>query len=311
MVIKNKIRLTYAPVHPRYEKDRICGHTFEVLDYYLFFKDLDPSSDIKIIIFDKISKEKILNAYNEKYDLDDLNVEKDIEIRKYNFSKKNIISGNEIWIVTSGFDYGFEQNTKFLVKKIISFECSEHDYTNLLKQSNFYLLRDPRLINSKFTKKDGNVFDYVKKIYFNRFNRFKKIGSKSKNKILVYVNNYLKDLCESDLEFLNSISNELEKDLLFISGTKLSNKQLEKYKAFGELKYAPVENLFNQFDTFIFTENQRNYDCSPRFITECKFYNKKIISLIKTDLGALTRIKDLENLQNLNLKDKDEILFFI
>jgi len=80
------IYLTYAPAHPKFEKDRICGHTFEVMDYHLFLKDLNIES--KIVIFDKIKPEKIFNAYKEKYNLYK-NFERNILFKKYNFDKKN------------------------------------------------------------------------------------------------------------------------------------------------------------------------------------------------------------------------------
>jgi hypothetical protein len=304
MVIKNKIRITYAPTHPKYEKERICGHTFEILDYYLLIKDIDPNADVKMIIFDKVSKEKVLNAYTEKYNLPK-NIEKDLIFKKFNFNNINKFIGNEIWIITSGFDINFEIRTKFLVKKIISFECSPHDYSNLLKNSNFIFLRDPRLIHKKFIGK--NVFDYNKKIYFKRY---KKIN-KSENKILVYVNSFLKDLNQKQLHEIKNISKNLNKEILFISGNVLSDDQIIKYKKYGEILHAPVKNIFEKFNTFIYTPNTRNYDCSPRFIAECKFYNKKIISLIENDIGALARIEDLNNFEKINLTKNDLILKLI
>jgi len=60
-----------------------------------------------------------------------------------------------------------------------------------------------------------------------------------------------------------------------------------------------------------YTSNTRNFDCSPRFITECKFYNKNIY--IETDLthdkGAYYRWLDIQNnFESLKLKNDDLIL---
>ena len=301
------IYLTYAPVHPKFEKNRICGHTYEVMDYHLLLRDNNIES--KIVLFDKVDQEKIFKAYKDKYQLYE-NFEKNIEFRKYKFNSKNRIIGNDIWIITSGFDYGFEYNTEFLVKKIISFECSEHNYQNLIKQSNFILLRDPRLVHKKILGK--NVFDYNKKIYFQKYKLQRNdISKNSAAKILVYVNNNLKDLNIKMLEEIKKISINENKSILFVSGTELNNDQIKKYEKYGELKIAPVKNIFTLFDVFIYTENNRNYDCSPRFIAECKFYNKKIISLVKNDIGALARIDDIKNFNKINLNNNDLFLKLI
>ena len=74
------IYLTYAPTHPKFEKDRICGHTFEVMDYYLFLKDL--GYEVKIKILDVINPKKIFKAWEDKYILSK-NYQNDIIFEKY------------------------------------------------------------------------------------------------------------------------------------------------------------------------------------------------------------------------------------
>ena len=64
-LLKYDIVLTYSGT--KMEHDRICGHTFEVLDYYLHFKDI--SKNPIIVIQDDIDLDKIKEAWNNNYNL--------------------------------------------------------------------------------------------------------------------------------------------------------------------------------------------------------------------------------------------------
>jgi hypothetical protein len=298
---KNIIYLTYSP--SRDEKERICGHTFEVMDYYLFLKDL--GYEAKILILDKFkNKEKLFKAWEDKYYID-FNYKKDIEFKNINFDKKNILLLSGILIITSGIDEFWNKIIDAKAKKIISFQCQEFDYSYFLSKSNFYLLRDERLYQNK--NYSSQTFQYIKKIYFKRYKKFEKDSEK---KSLIYINSKLKDLEERKLQKLKETS---EYALLFISGTQLTENQIKKYKKYGELLFAPINNLWNKFEEFIYTPNTRNFDCSPRFVTECKFYNKKIkITFnLKNDKGAYYRYNDLKNFDKLILKEGDLIEKFI
>ena len=60
----------------------------------------------------------------------------------------------------------------------------------------------------------------------------------------------------------------------------------------------PIDNIFNEFDIYIYTPTERNWDCSSRLIPECKFFGKEVIltettkSMINENLGLKVRIKD-------------------
>jgi len=284
---KNTIYLTYSPAKDEYE--RICGHTFEVMDYYLLLKD--NGYNAKILIFDKFkNKNKLFNAWEDKYVLDDYpNYKKDVIFKNINFNSINRLYIPGYLIITSGIDIFWDQIFKTLTKKIISFQCEEFDYSEYLKFKNFYLLRDERIYQNKNSSE--KTFNYLKKIYFKRY---KKINNIKTKKTLVYVNSKLKDLSEDQIRFF--IKNYKIENILFISGTILTKEQEQKYLKYGELKYAPVENLFDQFDNYLVTPNTRNFDCSPRFVAECKFYNKEIFVPFnpKEDLGFYWRWYDIK-----------------
>ena len=279
------IYLTYSPAKD--EKERICGHTFEVMDYYLLLKD--ESYHPKILILDKFkNKDKVFKAWEDKYNID-FNYKNDIEFKNLNFNKKNKFFLNGILIITSGIDLFWDQIIDIYAKKIISFQCEEFNFSNYLKKPNFYLLRDERIYQNKnFSER---TFHYIKKIYFKRY---KKINNTKTKKTLIYINSKLKDLSENQIQYY--IKKYELKNILFISGTTLTKSQEQKYLKYGELKYAPIKNLFDQFNSYLVTPNTRNFDCSPRFIAECKFYNKKIIidSNTKTDIGFYWRWQDIK-----------------
>ena len=76
---------------------------------------------------------------------------------------------------------------------------------------------------------------------------------------------------------------------------------------------APIENLFDKFDTYIYTPINRKFDCSPRLVTECFIHNKNVFKdLDYYDIGLETRYNDcIDNLDQLNLNNNDYILNLI
>lgn len=60
----------------------------------------------------------------------------------------------------------------------------------------------------------------------------------------------------------------------------------------------PLDNIFNEFDTYIYTPTSKNWDCSSRLIPECKFFNKEVILtktsklLLNENLALKIRIED-------------------
>ena len=300
MLLSKKIFLMYSPAKD--EKERICGHTFEVMDYYLFLKDL--GYQCKIIIFDKFKdKEKLFNAWEDKYILN-INYRDDIIFQNIKFNKLNNLNYLGTVIITSGIDLFWSQIINLRARKIISFQCEEFDYTDYLKKPNFYLLRDERIYENK--NNSDKTFNYIKKLYFKKYKKFR--SKKSKNNQLIYINSKLKSLSKSQIK---KIINEYKlQNTLFISGTSLSDVEMNKYNEFGEVKIAPVNNLFYEFNELILTPNTRNFDCSPRFITECKYYDKKITFTFDpiVDRGLFWRWQDIYyDFDSLELKKGDLI----
>jgi hypothetical protein len=304
---KLNIVLTYSPAAK--EINRICGHTFEVKDYYLFLKD--RGYDITILIQDRIRKELIYTAWEDKYDLNNLeyNYKKDILFQPMKNLFANVI------IYTNGIyksDLNIIQNkiNKVIYKKLITFRCNNMtDFSSFLQNKNHYLLHDFRVYNDFNIYSDfENSINYVKKFYFSKYRKINK--NNSKKYLLIYINSYLRRL---NTDFLKKINNTSSK-ILFVSGSKLNKNDIEEYSKYGKILHAPVKNLFEQFDKYLYTPNIRNFDCSPRLLTECKFYNKEIIINfdITKDIGAYWRWHDIQNnFESLILKEGDDIERFI
>jgi len=137
---------------------------------------------------------------------------------------------------------------------------------------------------------------------------------------------------KDNIVFGNRPSIVTGKNILFTDGGIINNdhiKDFQQYKKYGKLLaivnvipkpieginfvIPPIENLFEKFDTYIYTPVDRKWDCSPRFIAECKHYGKKVIyhniDYWEEDHGLRVRKWDIDNdFDSLHLKDNDNII---
>jgi len=283
-----EIILTYCPSES--ERDRICGHTFEVMDYFLLLREVGYINT-KILIQDNIEKKLIFKAWEDKY-----NLPKDYK-KNIKFSKSKVVLSKHTLIFVDGmYDYYWDRY-KLVYKKLILFKCNPSTpHINILNDPKILLLQDFRIY--KDNQNLSNCIDYIKKI---NFKYFKNIKKSKQNKTLVYINSNLRKIP-------NNIEKEKEKYLV-ITGDSQPDKSYLK---------APVYNLFEKFDTFLYTETTKTFDCSPRLIVECFFYNKKVIfnfnteEYFKNDLGLKYRWYDINNnFESLFLIKDDEIIKII
>ena len=70
-----------------------------------------------------------------------------------------------------------------------------------------------------------------------------------------------------------------------------------------------MQDFMEKFDTYIYTPVERQFDCSPRLVTECSFYNKNVlINVNYVDIGLKTRYEDCKHIECLDLNENDKIL---
>ena len=200
---------------------------------------------------------------------------KDILDNTLEISKPTLLKTNNVLFVDGS--YKNIKKINILAKKIIVFSCGD---MTLLDHNNekIYVLMDKRV----YLKKVKNSFNYKKKLLLNYLRKIRNAG----NKTLIYGT-------ENCRKTDKNISNQL----------KLTQKNL------------PYFNLFENISSYYYTPIERKFDCSPRLLVECKFYDKDIIfdpevlDYFENDLGLYWRWYDIENdFESLYLKEDDEII---
>lgn len=258
----------------------ICGHIFEVIDYYFVLKNHFKT---KILI------PEIINGFwdviMDKYEFSEFEL-KDLKENIIFNQKPLFLSVNNI-IFTDGSLTNIK-NIKMSYKKRFLFACGDKSI-QYNDDKNTFILQDPRVYN----KVKLNGIDYKKKI---NFKIYKKTCKQSESYMMYGTENCR--LIDNEI-----IEKYKDKDLKIIAN--------EGFYDFKIIKL-PLKNLFDQFGTYIYTPVPRKFDCSSRLIPECKFYNKKVIyeiDYINEDLGLFYRVKDTqEDFYGLFLNENDDII---
>jgi hypothetical protein len=293
------IILTYSPI------DECTGHIFEVFDYYLLLRNYFKC---KILLLTKLNIDLVDNALSRYLDNNIKLIKEDL-ILLNDYKKYKIISVKDsIILITDGNLLSFNnRNIIFNCKKILSFLCFEYDFKNLNNYRNTIFLQDYRIYNKN---KYFDSIDYIKKI---NFDSYKKDIINNKNTALLYLTINCRNLLIKEIEEIVDKYNNFDSIYILSPENKTINnyfKNNTKVISFCP----PVNNFFELFDTYIYTPIKRHFDCSPRLITECKFYNKNIIyhNINYKDIGLEIRKKDIQNnFKNLYLTSKDNIINII
>jgi hypothetical protein len=246
--------------------------------------------NVGILIGEDLKKEDFELAIRDKYDVTDAEV-KDI-LDNTTFAKRpRVLKGKKILFTDGGLNI---KNYTLFFDKVYMFACGYKDAPN--KFPDYTVLLDYRVYPEKIPL--PNVVDYVKKI---NFDRYRPIRETKTDTFLLYGT--------KNCRLISDFKKHLRKNKKILAIVS----EVPKVKIPGiEFVTPPVRNLFEKFDAYIYTEVPRHFDCSPRFIAECKFYNKKVffdIDYMEEDLGLLTRYVDIENdFDSVKLKESDDIL---
>lgn len=266
----------------------ICGHTFEVIDYYYILKD---HFKVGILIGEDMEWDTFESSIRSKYAFTEDEIQNFKENTRFHKRPKLVVGSNILF--TDGGVVNIE-GTTLLFDNVFFFACGNKEIKDN-KHDNWYVLQDNRVYDPVHT----NGIDYKKRILFDKL---KPIGS-SKDRALVYATKNCRDL--DSYEELRQYSNNI------LAITNKENKP-EPVEGF-EFVVPPVEDLFEQFTTYIYTPVKRKWDCSPRFIAECKYYGKSVvfhnIDYWDVDHGLRVRQWDIDNdFDSLYLKPDDEII---
>jgi hypothetical protein len=252
-----------------------------MIEYYYHLKT-DKSLSVCILITDGTTRDEIREAVISKYDFSQEEIECMFDNLYTQFQPKVILT-NTLIVVNGSLRF---KGASLLTKRTILFRCSDDD-----------IVRDDVLV-----LQDNDVYDpipnsehYKKKILLSKFKHF---DNTSGNTAMFY----LTSVCR-----MSDVSKIVDKyNYKYIA---LANKLIEGIKTF----IVPAHNLWNLFDVFIYTKTSGNSDCSPRFIVECEYYNKKVIYEHNDDyIGLNVRINDMnKGLDFVSLKETDELVNWI
>jgi hypothetical protein len=266
----------------------ICGHTFEVVDYYYILKDNFKTG---ILLAEDINWETFEQSIRSKYSFSEEEIA-DIKSNTVFANKPTLVQGKNILITDGGVIN--MQSVTLLFDNIFYFACGNKEIKDNDKD-NVWVLQDYRV----YEPVQRNGIDYKKRILFDKM---RTIGP-SADQVLVYATKNCRDI--TDYSTFESYG----KPVLVI--TNIENKPKDR-KGFTFVT-PPVENLFEQFSTYIYTPVKRKWDCSPRFIAECKYYGKEVvfhnIDYWDEDHGLRVRQWDIENdFDSLYLRSCDDIV---
>jgi len=275
----------------------VCGHIYEVIDYYLLLKDF---YNVGILIGEEISYDyKELVLY--KYDLSESEIDR--LIAKTIFANRpRFLIGENILFVDGLLKKHFQEGGVTLrFKNILTFRCSpESDHENL-QIENVTVLQDQRIY-----KDDKEIaVDYIKKINFSNLHKFE---TSVNNVAMIYGTGNCRAI-QSEMLF-DILDKYCFDKYIYITNLTcdINHDKLEIYNP-------PVPRIFKQFNTYIYTPIMKRFDCSPRFIAECDHYGKHVIyhdiddEYLNTDLGLKYRKRDIQaGLNTISLTHDDQII---
>ena len=289
--------LTYSPIN------EITGHIFECFDYWLI---LSQKYKTGIMFLGAIPDKDLKTAWESKYIVPFEKVEPYIihvsyetmqNQRLYMFGPKTVV------LIADGNILSLEdEKIVFGTKKLLGFHCGNHEFQNAHTNRNIIYLQDDRIYGENKYFKSIN---YVKKL---PFQFYKPINRVYDNTGMMYVTYACRKVTRYVIEDYHNRSG-CNKTILVVP------YKLEEYEDIPNVTQmvAPIDNFFEQFDTYIYTPVKRQFDCSPRLVTECMFYGKRVmLDLDYTDPGLSIRVKDMkENPEQLRLAENDQIFKII
>ena len=292
----------------------ISGHLYEILEYYLV---LSQNMKIGILICEDLDWKTIKKAIKSKYNINNNEINKIKSNITFANRPKGVI-GKNILFVDGGFTRTSLRDGIILsFNNIFSFRCSNKDFHYNLPYKNVTLLQDQRVYNDEDNK---IAINYKKKIKFDIYNKIKKVKTDT---ALLYVTTNCRKLCSNYL--LDVVMQyKFKKYIILTNQPELYQEQFKNIKNVT-FPAMPLDNIFEKFDTYIYTptysvtkQELGCFDCSPRFIAECNYYEKDIIyhnidkKYLEIDTGLKYRKFDIENnFNSIILKDNDNIIDII
>lgn len=281
----------------------VSGHLYELIDYYYICSI--SNLNCAIILADGVTKDTFKVAITDKYDFTDSELE-NILANTIECHQPKIIMTNNICIVDGSWRVlgcTIYADNAFLLR------CSEDDFTyfhNSKSIQRTHLMQDFKLYPERFEHLDIDVVDYVKKILWGKYKVPKTVKTDT---AMLYLTTNCRALSVDDVQQI--IDKKICEKYLLVT----NNPALYKDIANDSVKVveAPVKDIFEQFDTYIYTPTDLQKDCSPRFIVECAVFGKQVVYEIDyVALGIERRKQDMAlGLNTLKLTTKDYFIEYV
>lgn len=278
----------------------VSGHLYELIDYYFISSQNGISS--AILLTDTTTKDIFAKAVREKYDFTQSEYDAMME-NTYECAIPHIVMANNICVVDGSWRF---RSCTIYTENMFLFRCSEHDFSSLNNHKtikNVHLMQDFDLYDERYLDLNIKTIPYIKKILWSKYIKPKEVKTGT---ALFYLTTNCRALPPSDIRNILE-RNEYDNYLIVTNAPKMY-AELVSNKVSVEL--APVKNIFDRFDAYIYTATPQQSDCSPRFIVECAVFGKEVVYEIDYLCAGVERRKaDIaRDLQSLLLTDND---FFI
>lgn len=281
----------------------VSGHMYEMIDYFY----ICSTNNIKsaILLTDTTSKELFSQAVREKYNFTDDELTQLLD-NTFECAVPKIIMARNICVVDGSWRFG---SCVIYTDNIFLLRCSEVEFERFhnhktIKQT--HLMQDFNLYPERFADLNINVVDYVKKILWSKYIT---PSTAKTNTALFYLTTNCRALPANDIE---ALINKHEFDhYLVVTNDPDMYKSLEADDV--TISPAPIKNLFDKFDSYIYTATPLKADCSPRFIVECAVFDKQVIYEIDyVDPGVRCRQQAIDtDINSLLLTDDDYFVKYV
>jgi hypothetical protein len=256
-----------------------------MIDYYWAIKNYTTLTPC-ILLADGVTVDELNDAVKQKYD------NLIIDHVEYCVRPKVIMAKN-LLIVDGSPQL---RNADLFVDNIFLFRCSASNFESFNQnRSRIFLLQDFEVYLERYENSGLHVIDYKKKILFSKY---KKYNATVTNTAMFYLTTVCRALLQDELI---SIINKYQYSNNIILTDDPSIYTLDNvYKV-------PLKDLWDKFNTYIYTATPRKTDCSSRFILECMHYNKEVIYEIDYYDPAL-EIRKKDGLNGTSLLPNDTFL---
>jgi len=286
----------------------VSGHIFEIIDYYHILKN---RFDTCILLCEPLmTPEWFRRVITEKYNFNEDEIDDIMKSTKFHITPKYIkcnkilfVDGCLIKMQTSGVHVFYDE--------AYTFKCSKYETIHDLElYSDVIPLLDYRVYEN-INQPDVDIgINYVKKILLDRY---KSVENDMTNTALIYATKNCRRLTNAQLD---KIVHTYKFDR-YIVVTDVPDVYKQSHDSVMVLQ-PPVKNLFEKFDTYIYTPTLMKWDGSPRFPVECNHYQKGVLyhdiddQYLEHDRGLYIRMQDIKaRYDSLSLKQTDDILNII